>query len=71
MIYIWSEAGAAGRQQDSCNPSDMALLHTAILFAPFQRLGSAGALNTDYGLRGRHTGGGCSSVLGGVGWDRS
>lgn len=50
MIYIWSGAGAAGRQRDSCNPSDVALLRTAILFAPFQQLGSVGALNTGYGL---------------------
>lgn len=40
MIYIWSRVGVAGRQRDSCNPSDVALLHTAILFAPLWLLGS-------------------------------
>lgn len=40
MIYIWSRAGVAGRQRDSCNPSDVALLRTTILFAPLWRLGS-------------------------------
>lgn len=66
MIYIWSGAGAAGRQRDSCNPSDVALLRTAILFAPFRQLGSVGALDTGCGLGHRHMGGGCSSVTGGV-----
>lgn len=67
MIYIWSGAGAAGRQRDSCNPSDVALLRTAILFAPFRQLGSVGALDVGHGLGRQHTGGGCSSVTGGVG----
>lgn len=71
MIYIWSGAGVAGRQRDSCNPSDVALLRTAILFVPFRQLGSVGALDTGGRLGCRHTGGGCSSVPGEVGWDRS
>lgn len=62
MIYIWRGVGVAGRQRDSCNPSDVARLHTDILFAPLWRPGAVCALSTSCGLGHQHTDGGCSSV---------
>lgn len=74
MIYIWSRAGVAGRQRDSCNPSDVALLHTAILFVPFHQLGHSVPSTPAVGLA---TGTWvvcaplCPAGWAGMGWDGS